>query len=267
MSNHLNGSRSMYDIEDVSDDAFLNHPRHGSSGYVLGQDSGTSWENKRQQLLEERRKIEEKTLLSTKASLGLIYETEKTGLQTAEELLHQREQLENVNEKLDSINAVMRVSQKHITSMKSIFGGVKNYFSKGGSSKSLSTKSDSNSKLSSSASENSLGKTLDSIKSSANDVQQRTNPALKRIDENYSYDDGDKSGSAYDQHSRQVDKQLDENLSEIGMGIGRLKELALGLGSEIDSQSTLIETITSKSDRSQDTISNQNRQMNKILKS
>lgn len=46
-----------------------------------------------------------------------------------QDLLHQREQLENVDRKLDKMKQDTRISQKHITSIKSVFGGLKNYFS------------------------------------------------------------------------------------------------------------------------------------------
>ncbi|GIY95196.1 synaptosomal-associated protein 29 [Caerostris extrusa] len=112
------------DDEDIDDNDFLNHPRQGKSGYMFGNDSGNEqneWEIKRKQLLEERRRIEERTLQSTNNSLGLLHESEQVGILTAEELVKQREQLENIEENLDVINNTMRTSQKHINSLKSIF--------------------------------------------------------------------------------------------------------------------------------------------------
>lgn len=41
-------------------------------------------------------------------------------------MIHQTEQLKNAEEKLDSINAMTKVTQRHITSLKSVFGAVKN---------------------------------------------------------------------------------------------------------------------------------------------
>ncbi|CAG2162170.1 unnamed protein product [Oppiella nova] len=208
-----NGNNRDSTVEDVDDMTFLRHPRQGSSGYMLANtdtttDSNTEWEDKRRQLLAERRAIEERTLESSKVSLGLVYETEKTGIETAEELVRQREQLDNVEEKLDSMNSIMRVSQKHLTSMKSIFGGFKNYFSK-----------------------------------------NETNPTI-----------------ANKSQSNGMDHKLDQNLSEIDLGLGRLKNLALGLGSEIEEQNQSLDRITGKAERAEDTLQHQNRQMKRILK-
>lgn len=256
---YIKSGKSFNDIEDVDDDTFLNHPRHGSAGYALSNNSDDNHLTQLQRLQEERRQIENRTLQSTKASLGLIYETEKIGLQTGEELLHQREQLDNVNEKLDSINSIMRVSQKHITSMKSIFGGMKNYFGK---------KTDpvpsNRTNLSTSKSEDKLGNTIKSLKGDESDATKPEHPWMNRKSLPY---DGSASNSTSNQtEMSSVDKQLDENLSEMGLGISRLKDLALGLGSEIESQNKLIDTISSKSERAQDTINNQNRQMKRLLK-
>lgn len=267
-------SNPFSEIEDVDDSTFLNHPRQGQSGYVLNNGSSANvWEDKRRQLLEDRRKIEEETLQSSKRTLGLLYETEKVGLSTAEELLHQREQLQNVDEKLDSINSIMRVSQKHITSMKSIFGGVKNYFSKNADSSSAAV---NGKRIPLSTSESKLHNTVESIRTVSDNAAQHNHPALRNRAPN-PFGDEEKgvtpsskvsnSTSAYDLNSRKVDQELDQNLEEVGMGISRLKELAMGLGNEIDSQNQLLDNLATKSERAGDTITNQNRQMKRILKS
>ncbi|XP_027198659.2 synaptosomal-associated protein 29kDa [Dermatophagoides pteronyssinus] len=264
MSYMKNGS--IPEFEDVDDSTFLNHPRQGSKGYILSNNDPTSsMADKRLQLLEERRRIEEQTLQSTKNSLGLIYETEKIGVHTAEELLHQREQLDNVNEKLDSINSIMRMSQKHITSMKSMFGGFKNMFSKNQDAKNLAPVK----KIASSASDNKLQQTLENISQNTSVINDsRINHKFDVNDDinNRSMPDKTKNLSSYEIRSQEIDKQLDDNLSEMGLGISRLKELALGLGTEIDSQNKMLDTIATKSEKAQDTVSNQNRQMNRILK-
>lgn len=45
-----------------------------------------------------------------------------------QELLHQREQLNNIESKTTKINQDLKTSQKHITGIKSIFGGIKNWW-------------------------------------------------------------------------------------------------------------------------------------------
>lgn len=86
MAKEIKSSNPFLDDDDVDDDEFLSHPQQGSSGYMLGSPSGqqNEWEEKRKQLLMERRKIEERTLQSTNNSLGLLHESEQVGILTAE---------------------------------------------------------------------------------------------------------------------------------------------------------------------------------------
>jgi synaptosomal-associated protein 29 len=125
--------------KDVDDDSFLRHSKSGSSGYMFQSDDLSreqrDLENQRLQLLEKRRQIEERTLESSNRSIGLLRDSEQIGVATAEvrfassiflmhsilslkELLHQREQLENTESRLDEINNTLRFSQKHISSIK-----------------------------------------------------------------------------------------------------------------------------------------------------
>lgn len=46
------------------------------------------------------------------------------------ELLHQGEQLEKTEKNLDSINSMTKVTQRHLNNIKSVFGGIKNWFQK-----------------------------------------------------------------------------------------------------------------------------------------
>lgn len=117
-------------FEDVDDDKFLRgHEQTNSqrlnSNNPFAQD--VDIERQKQIYEQKRRDLEEKTLLSSNRSLGLLYETERVGTATAEELARQREQLENTSVQLDNINRNLRDSQKHLNGLKSIWGGFRNY--------------------------------------------------------------------------------------------------------------------------------------------
>ncbi|GIY84826.1 synaptosomal-associated protein 29 [Caerostris darwini] len=263
------------DDEDIDDNDFLNHPRQGKSGYMFGNDSGNEqneWEIKRKQLLEERRRIEERTLQSTNNSLGLLHESEQVGILTAEELVKQREQLENIEENLDIINNTMRTSQKHINSLKSIFGGIKNYFSKGGEAdpalKTQTTEVPERKQTSA------LSSTIDTLKTDTR-LSEATHPAL-RI-RNLPYDEPDSlrnelftqekiSSPPAAKNTNNIEEKLDKNLEFMSMGLGRLKNLAIGLNEEIEQQNDMIDTIHNKADKADETLEYQNRQIKRILK-
>lgn len=257
--------------DDVDDMTFL---KSRPSNYVLGNGnkstpSDQEYALKRQQLLEERRRIEERTLQSAKASVALVYESEKVGVSTAEELVRQGEKLQNIDSNLDSMNSTMRMTQKHITSMKSLFGGIKNYFSKTPNDpppSSLTSSRSSGGIVPSRPNhyQSKLGETIEAI--SSNDTSHTQNhPSFARKAMSFD-DESQPDASKPPSRSKEIEKALDNNLDELGLGLGRLKNLAIGLGSEIEEQNDMIERIMSKEERAEETMSYQNRQMRQILK-
>ncbi|CAG2060132.1 unnamed protein product [Timema podura] len=126
-------NNSFFAIEDdVDDETFLRSTTSNSSGYTLPNNSyqnRSTYEDKRLQLLERKKQIEENTIKSSERSISLLRDSEQIGVATAEELMRQREQLERTEQRLDDINATLRFSQKHIQGIKSVFGSLKNYLS------------------------------------------------------------------------------------------------------------------------------------------
>ncbi|KAI1285233.1 Synaptosomal-associated protein 29 [Halotydeus destructor] len=261
-SRAISGRNPYLEDDDVDDLAFVSHPPQGSGGYMLGNKAAVNndYAQKRQQLLEERQKIEERTLQSSRAALSLVYDSEKIGIATAEELTRQREKLDNIDTNLDSMNSTMRNTQKHLTSMKSWFGGI---FSKSDAASKpgpgINTRPVSFS--------SNLSQTVETLAKDPNRRSSEAVPQSRGIQPGFTFDDEKPQRSNnHVQTSRDIDQQLSSNLGELDLGIGRLKSLALGLGQEIDDQSQLIDGITAKAERGEDTLQYQNRQMRQILK-
>jgi len=276
MAREIKPSNPFLDDDDVDDFEFLSHPQQGQSGYMLNSGGAgkerNEWEVKRLQLLEEKRRIEERTLQSTNSSLGLLHESEQVGVLTAEELLKQREQLQNIEENLDTINNTMRTSQKHINSLKSIFGGIKNYFSKGNTSDTVSRPPSEiipSRKLPSN-----LHDTVGDLRSDSKQ-NEAAHPAFRIRDLPYDDDEAHDalttkektpSPSASSRFTNDIDGKIDQNLDHLSMGLGRLKNLAIGLHDEIDQQNDMIDAIHNKADKADETLEYQNRQIKRILK-
>uniref|UniRef100_A0A182U8D4 t-SNARE coiled-coil homology domain-containing protein n=1 Tax=Anopheles melas TaxID=34690 RepID=A0A182U8D4_9DIPT len=152
MSGHQyvpNPANLFTDEDEIDDELFLRNARrtvsvcvkpptvvYGSAANMyagLGSDAGTDVDDEiarqRQTFEQRRRELEESTLLTSQRCLGVLRETEQVGIATAEELHRQREQLEKTKKQLDEINNSLRFSQKHLNSLKSVFGGLKNYLS------------------------------------------------------------------------------------------------------------------------------------------
>lgn len=225
---------------------------------------------KRSEFTEERHQIEERTLLNSKESLSLICESEKIGLKTAQELIRQRETLNNVEVKLESMNDSLKVSQKHLTSMKSIFSGFKSLFSRNSGTESginyrnPSVESDKH---------NSLMSTIEEIKNNSPPDSDQNNIAYCsevtktidfKLDERYG--NNEHIEDDYRLRSHNMSEEIEKNLNEIDSGVGRLKQLSLGLGNEIDLQNSLIDRITKETERAELNIKQQNSQMRLILR-
>lgn len=63
-----------------------------------------------------------------------------------------------------------------------------------------------------------------------------------------------------------VTKALEQNLSEMSGSLARLKNLAIGLSEEIDSQNDLIDNITDKTEKADITLQKQNKDMLHLMK-
>ena len=276
----LSNKNSYYDHgNEIDDDTFLNHPRAGSSGFMLPQNnqgaggspsSGVmSPEERHQQLLLKKKEIEAKTLDSSNRSLSLLYESEKVGAATGEELQRQKEQLLRTEGRLDDINSTLKQSERHLNGIKSVFGGITNYlFAKNSGlpppppSASTPQQGSNSQKIPHSNSDVSIGSTSSSRKpfyQPENDrldtIREQNHPALKSRG---LLEDLDKNSS--------VDEVLDRNLDEMAMGLSRLKGLALDLNAELDEHDDILIRLDDKASRTGIKVEKQNKDMSKILK-
>jgi len=250
-----NGGKNKFFEEEVDDDEFLRHPKSGSSGYMLPQHQAPlsshsshqkNLEQQRQQLAQRRREIEERTLASSERGLGLLHESEKVGIATAEELSRQKEQLVKTEQKLDDMNSTLRSSEKHIQGIKSVFGSIRNYFS-GHSSTATPPTSQPASRLAASA--------------SADPIQPSTSQSYQ------DHHSANRNSSGMGQRQLgSVDEALDRNLDDMASGLARLKGLAQGLNNELSEHNDILDRVSDKTEMVGFKVDKQNKDMNKILK-
>lgn len=276
-NNYLtNGGKNKFFDEEVDDDEFLRHPKSGASGYMLphqapnqasstrpqpsrdqppGRDSALDRvEQQRQQLVERRREIEERTLASSERGLGLLYESEKVGVATAEELARQKEQLMKTENRLDDINSTLRNSEKHIQGIRSVFSSVRNYFS-GRPSAAPPLGGNTTPASSPATGGNSLGNqhTTD-LGGQQGQRYVDTHPGMRN-----------KPGVVSNPPAS-VDEALDRNLDDMANGLARLKGLAQGLNTELNDHNDIIDRVNDKTETVGFKVEKQNKAMEKILK-
>ncbi|KAK9506373.1 hypothetical protein O3M35_008325 [Rhynocoris fuscipes] len=193
--------------------------------------------------------IEENTLKSTQRTLAQIKETEIIGITTAEELIHQREQLEKASTQLDQVSDALKFSQKQIQGIKGIFSGIKSFFT----IKSTFPKKKSLVQEPLTESKSELSTLLDK----SINVKTELHPALKLTDK-YCNNNNDEA--------HQSNKELiNRNVEDVLKSVKKLKVLATGLGNEIDEQNEIIDDIIGKTEIVDITLVKQNREIHKIL--
>jgi len=287
----LSNKNSFFDTNnDIDDDAFLNHPRAGSSGFMLPQSnnqgginqfqpvqqsrqeaSTSSADEKHRQLLLLQKEIEARTLDSSNRSLGLLYESEKVGAATGEELHRQKEQLLRTEGRLDEINSTLKQSERHLNGIKSVFGGIKNYlFAKNSglpppsTQQAIQATTSSQNQIPHSNSDASIGSSSSRkqfYSQAENDrldtIREQNHPALRS--RGLVEEDSAKTLAS-------VDEVLDRNLDEMAMGLSRLKGLALDLNAELDEHDDILIRLDDKASRTGIKVEKQNKDMSKILK-
>ncbi|CAL8129739.1 unnamed protein product [Orchesella dallaii] len=237
-------SSPFFSTEDVDDATFLGSGRRAYESSTIDE--------RRQQLLEEKKKIETRTLESSFRSLSLLHESEQIGNATAEELTRQREQLQSTEHKLDQINSSLRTSQKHIQGIKSVFGSIRNYFSSSSKPETTAIKtSASTSELDNQSTPRS--KLADILENSAEPPRDTLHPT-------------ERLRSEVVHETKEVDDLLDRNLDMMGSSLSRLKMLGLGLQDEMEEQNELVDRISRKTEDVDFKMTQQTKDMNRILK-
>jgi len=281
--------------KDVDDDDFLNHPRSGSSGYMLqnsrqaesspGYNQYSSSERQRnalgldsegnkeygtdrvQAIMDKRREIEERTLDSSNRSLGLLFESERAGAATAEELNRQKEQLKRTEERLDDINSTLKTSERHLQGIKSVFGGIKNYFSSrnasaAGGANSASQTNSSNTTAAPNGNVGAAGTSNAEFNSNRLNGFENGGDRFDNRSENHP---ALRTRGLHENSNKSVDDILDSNLDEMSQGLGRLKGLAMNLNEELEEHNAILDRLDDKTANADWRVKKQNKDMDKLL--
>nr|XP_004670842.1 synaptosomal-associated protein 29 [Jaculus jaculus] len=203
----------------------------------------------RQQFLrQEVLRRAEATAASTSRSLGRVYESEQIGVATSEELVRQRGVLERTENMVDKMDQDLKMSQKHINSIKSMFGGFVNYFKP----KPVETAPQQNGTIT--PQPNSRLKEAINTSKEQEGKYQASHPNLRRLDSTDPVPTGPASAmgtEAFPKNStlRAYHQKIDSNLDELSLGLGRLKDIALGMQTEIEEQDDILDRLTTKVDK------------------
>ncbi|RXG55920.1 Synaptosomal-associated protein 29 [Armadillidium vulgare] len=245
LQNYSGKSKNPFDDdEDEMASAFMNS---SSAKYLASDRLGPSYEaeralseeeERRNELLQQLRQVEQKTLDSSKRSLGMLIESENIGIETAQDLSRQREQLTNTENRLDDINSTLKDTQKNINGIKSVFSSLKQWWS----TPKNPPAEDKDSKL-------------NPLTPSSLTHSEKTVPVLSK-----------NLSAAVEQSQSSLQHTKTSHPENMSSGLSRLKDLAKGLGTEIEEHTPIIDRIQTKLDKADISMTSQNTQMNRLLK-
>ncbi|KAJ7993870.1 hypothetical protein DPEC_G00259180 [Dallia pectoralis] len=238
-------------------------PQSRSSGGF--DDGGMSEADRRQKYLQQQvMKTANSAVDSTQRSLALIYESEKMGTETAEELMRQGEALKRTEKMVDNMDQDLKTSQRHINSIKSVWGGLVSYFKP--KPETTKTPEEPANYQASSKLQNAMSHSKEH-----EDKYQASHPNLRKLDTGgfgatASVDDKSLSQNGYpaNDHLKAAHHKLDNNLDEMCLGLSRLKNLGMGLQSEIEDQDVSLNNLLGKVDKMDLKINKTNEQLKKL---
>ena len=219
-------------------------------------------------LQREKELLEQRMVDSSYRSVNMINESQQIASDTAQDLHLQREKLERTNRTLDAMQDDLAESDRNITSLKSVWGTMTNWFKKAPSKpppKTTTSAADDEDYLGGSSTRGDFG--AGSGRIDDGDIQRN----LRRLDDmepasSARVGGGGKQQSYSNKQPSSVDAIVDNNLDAMLAGLGDLKTRGLALGNEIDSQNVLLDDIYSKVEKTDARVTAQEGKIRKILK-
>lgn len=194
------------------------------------------------ELQHRANKTTDDSLESTRRMLMLCDESKEAGFRTLMGLDEQGEQLDKIEEDMDKINVDMREAEKNLTGMEKCCGIC--IFPCG---KNKKFKEDAGTWKA-----NGDGKVMDS--QPARVVDNRTGPGTTTT-----------SYVAKITNDARED-EMEENMAQVGIVIGNLRNMALDMGSEISNQNSQLERINVKTNANETRITDANQRATKLLR-
>ncbi|XP_026233068.1 SNARE_SNAP25N and SNARE_SNAP23C domain-containing protein isoform X1 [Anabas testudineus] len=209
--------------------------------------SGPPILTEQEELQRRANQVTDESLESTRRMMQLVEESKDAGIKTVVNLYEQGEQLERIEEGMESINRDMREAEKNLTDMAQCCGlciwpmRKLKAFEESGAYKAVWGGS-----------------------SSQDGVVSNQPPSSRVVDER---EQMIMSGGYIRRVTNDArEDEMEENLAHVGSIIGNLKSMALDMGNEIDTQNVQIERIQGKAVLNVSRINAANQKANNLMK-
>ncbi|XP_022238728.1 synaptosomal-associated protein 25-like isoform X2 [Limulus polyphemus] len=205
------------------------------------QHNGSAGVSELEHLQMKANQVTNESLESTRQMLILCEESQDVGIKTLVMLDEQGEQLDRVEEDMDKINADMKEAEKNLTGMDKFCGlcicpcnKVNKFREDSGTWKG-----------------NEDGKVVSNQPARIMDNRNGTGPTGNYI-----------TKITNDAH----EEEMEENMQQVGTIVGNLRNMAIDMGSEIDSQNRQLTRINQKAQSNESRITIANQKATKLLK-
>nr|XP_002129612.1 synaptosomal-associated protein 29-like [Ciona intestinalis] len=239
------------------DDDDIN-PSSGGVNKWGGNDGYEDFDPNKDYFTQVVKRKENNILESTQRSLRMLDESERVGVATGQELVRQGEVLRRTEKTVDKMEQDLKESDRHLRSIKSVWGAFMNKFSKeppAPKSMNAGTEFDAG-----------TSNNLENVMRKCEDVederrQNEEHPVIARQQRaQQMYMDGGRDESS----SQNKMNQVEENLDLMGQSLSRLKQLGLGMQNEIEAQDPIIERLHGKVNKVDDKIHSTNKEMMRL---
>jgi hypothetical protein len=202
------------------------------------------------QIQRQIRETQQRSLDSTKRSIALIEDSHDVAIKTAEDLQYQGEQLDRIERNLDNIHEDMSVANRNISSMKSVWNSMANYFKKPVKQTARNTQPVAEHVVAGDMFASS------SLQYSSREREPASGPRTYQTSQ---------IQSSVSTSQDPFERELNEDIQQISRGLGRLKEDALILGNELNRQNEQLPRITTKTEVADIKVTKAHKEVRKLL--
>ncbi|XP_076318323.1 synaptosomal-associated protein 25-like isoform X4 [Tachypleus tridentatus] len=205
--------------------------------------NGAAGPNELEQLQMKANKITDESLESTRRMLTLCEESEDLGIKTMVMLDKQGEQIDRVEEDMDKINADMKEAEKNLTGMDKCCG--------------LCVCPCNKIKM--------FQEDCGTWKGNEDGQVMSSQPARVVVDNRNG--SGPTGGYITKITNDAHEEEMEENMQQVGTIVGNLRNMAIDMGNEIESQNRQLTRINQKAESNESRIAAANQKATKLLKS
>lgn len=217
-----------------------------------GNDSDERMRRELEGIQQQADRTTNQSLEATRRMVAMTEQTQEVGIKTLEELDHQGEQIDRIEDNLDQINADMKRAERNLTQMEKCCGLCVCPWNRSRNYESSSTY------------KRAWGS--DAVK--AEDDVVKRQPRTGDFQATGSARGGGQQQGGFIQRVTDDarEDEMDENLGQVSRALGNLKNMAVDMGNELERQNVQLDRVNAKAEANDERVQAANVRTKKILR-